>query len=78
MANGTTYGFLGNEHAMKNLFTPLSFGSNLWNVWNDYRVANKNYKLEKNKFNYMKLQNEDEKRRRAQMQNNFNTGFGGV
>jgi len=82
-ASGANQGFdwskyFGNGQAMDNLFKPIAVGGNLWSAYNQQRMANKQHKLQKDSYLYNKALSEEERRRRAQADTNFNTGFVGT
>ena len=62
---------------MDNILKPIGMAGGLWGAWNQQRMANKNFKLQKDSYNYNKFLSEDERRRRNQAEANFNAGFGG-
>lgn len=62
---------------MDNIIKPIATAGGLWGAYNQQRMAKEQHKLTKDAYNYGKALTEEERRRRATAEANFNSGFGG-
>jgi hypothetical protein len=61
---------------MDNLLKPVGLGGQLWGAYNQEKMAKKQYKLQKDAYNYNKELSEEERQRRSLMDEAFANGYG--
>jgi hypothetical protein len=61
---------------LDNVLKPVGMAGGLWSAYNQQRMADKQFKLQKNAYEYNKALSEEERKRRLEMDKSFNFGYG--